>query len=54
MVLSFAACKLCECNGHGDASLGECHNQTGKCFCEDDTEGFHCQHCLNDYYGNPR
>lgn len=47
-------CKLCKCNGHGDLALDECHNQSGKCFCKDDTKGFHCQHCLEDYYGNPK
>lgn len=47
-------CKQCDCNGHGDKELGECDIQTGVCYCEDNTEGDHCERCKPNYSGDPR
>ena len=49
-----AGCKPCDCNGHGVADLGFCHNVTGKCFCKDLTHGNHCEICNSPLKGNPR
>lgn len=49
-----AGCLLCECNGHGNELLGTCHNTTGKCFCQDDTDGNQCEYCQHGFYGDPR
>lgn len=46
-------CHQCQCNGHGNRDLGECHNVTGVCFCQDNTEGDQCDRCKANYYGNP-
>ncbi|XP_028050046.1 multiple epidermal growth factor-like domains protein 8 isoform X7 [Monomorium pharaonis] len=47
-------CRECNCNGHGDVELGICDQQTGICFCRDNTEGDKCQRCKRGYYGDPR
>ncbi|XP_066249619.1 multiple epidermal growth factor-like domains protein 8 isoform X2 [Euwallacea similis] len=47
-------CKKCECNGHGDVDNGECDIETGECFCQDNTEGQHCERCRPNYSGDPR
>lgn len=47
-------CHKCECNGHGIEDLGECDIVTGVCYCEDNTEGDHCERCKPKYYGDPR
>lgn len=47
-------CIPCQCNGHGDALQGFCHNQTGQCYCTHHTQGPHCESCLPGYYGDPR
>ncbi|XP_030761458.1 multiple epidermal growth factor-like domains protein 8 isoform X2 [Sitophilus oryzae] len=47
-------CRPCECNGHGDSDKGECDIETGECFCQDNTEGLHCERCKPNYSGDPR
>jgi N-acetylneuraminic acid mutarotase len=47
-------CHQCECNGHGIKDLGECDNVTGTCYCQDNTQGEHCEKCKPNYYGDPR
>ncbi|XP_063223363.1 multiple epidermal growth factor-like domains protein 8 [Bacillus rossius redtenbacheri] len=47
-------CSECNCNGHGDRDLGICDRVTGKCFCQDNTEGEHCSRCKQGHYGDPR
>jgi len=47
-------CVTCECNGHGDESVGVCDNETGVCYCTHNTHGHHCQFCESGYYGDPR
>ncbi|XP_050307632.1 multiple epidermal growth factor-like domains protein 8 [Anthonomus grandis grandis] len=47
-------CRKCECNGHGNLELGECDIETGECFCQDNTEGLHCERCKPNYSGDPR
>lgn len=50
----YIGCHQCECNGHGIKEKGECDMETGICFCQDNTEGDHCERCKPNYYGNPR
>lgn len=43
-------CVKCNCNNQTldcDAATGVCLN------CQENTEGDHCEHCLNGYYGDP-
>lgn len=47
-------CRKCECNGHGDESLGLCDPDTGVCFCQHNTEGTECEKCKKGYYGDPK
>ncbi|CAH0390198.1 unnamed protein product [Bemisia tabaci] len=47
-------CRGCNCNGHGDTSLGVCDSTSGACFCQDNTEGENCDRCKKGYYGNPK
>jgi len=47
-------CVSCECNGHGDVSVGVCHNETGVCHCTHHTHGRHCETCDDGFYGDPR
>ncbi|XP_074030037.1 multiple EGF like domains 8 isoform X1 [Leptinotarsa decemlineata] len=47
-------CKKCDCNGHGNKDQGECDIDTGICFCEDNTEGDHCERCKINYFGDPK
>lgn len=47
-------CHPCQCNGHGDHSLGICDLQTGDCFCKDNTGGVNCDTCNPEYYGDPK
>jgi len=49
-----AGCVPCECNDHGDESVGSCHNETGVCYCTHNTHGHRCQFCDDGYYGDPR
>ncbi|XP_039280047.1 multiple epidermal growth factor-like domains protein 8 isoform X2 [Nilaparvata lugens] len=51
---SVEGCKGCNCNDHGNASLGVCDTISGQCFCQDNTEGPACSRCKKDYYGDPR
>ncbi|XP_078373908.1 laminin subunit alpha-like [Oculina patagonica] len=42
-------CKLCNCNGHTE----DCDPATGQCLnCAHNTTGFHCEICLDGFYGN--
>ncbi|KAG9354246.1 hypothetical protein JZ751_012370, partial [Albula glossodonta] len=43
----FVRCVPCTCNRHGD-----CHPETGVCYCADFTTGPACELCLDGYYGN--
>ncbi|XP_063697443.1 multiple epidermal growth factor-like domains protein 8 [Culicoides brevitarsis] len=47
-------CTECDCNMHGNKSLGVCDPITGECFCQDNTGGIHCEVCNSEYYGDPR
>lgn len=38
-------CKPCDCNDHGDPSVGMCDPVTGVCTCLDYTDGDHCDSC---------
>ncbi|KAH7637514.1 multiple epidermal growth factor-like domains protein 8 [Dermatophagoides farinae] len=51
---SNSGCLPCNCNGHANLHHGVCHSQTGICFCQDNTEGYHCDRCRTGYYGDPR
>lgn len=51
---SSSGCRPCQCNGHGDPRRGHCDSISGLCFCQDHTEGAHCQLCSPGYYGDPR
>ncbi|XP_076062898.1 attractin-like protein dsd isoform X2 [Oratosquilla oratoria] len=46
----FTSCPQCNCNGHSYCA----ENQT-ECLqpCANHTEGTHCQHCMERYWGNP-
>ncbi|XP_052789212.1 multiple epidermal growth factor-like domains protein 8 [Mya arenaria] len=46
-------CFPCQCNGHGNESLGLCNNSTGACYCTGHTQDYHCNKCMDNYYGNP-
>lgn len=46
---SYDRCVRCECNNHAD----KCDPDTGKCVCQDNTDGDNCQKCKDGYYGNP-
>ncbi|KAJ8404448.1 hypothetical protein AAFF_G00337150 [Aldrovandia affinis] len=47
-------CTPCDCHGNVDPNaVGVCDNLTGRCLkCLYHTEGDHCQHCQQGYYGN--
>ncbi|XP_072048547.1 multiple epidermal growth factor-like domains protein 8 [Amphiura filiformis] len=47
-------CQECQCNGHGDASMGRCDNITGICYCMENTQGDYCDACMEGFYGDPR
>ena len=44
----FARCIPCTCNGHADI----CDAESGKCECQDNTDGHNCDRCAKGYYGN--
>ncbi|KAK2819369.1 hypothetical protein Q5P01_024930 [Channa striata] len=48
-------CIKCDCNGNVDFNaVGICDHITGRCLkCLGHTEGDHCQHCQQGFYGNP-
>uniref|UniRef100_W4VRM4 Putative laminin n=1 Tax=Corethrella appendiculata TaxID=1370023 RepID=W4VRM4_9DIPT len=47
---NFPNCIQCECNGHTPV----CDSKTGQCIqCQDYTTGYHCDNCIEGYYGNP-
>lgn len=46
-------CKQCDCNGHGNITVGICDMETGICFCQDNTQGRRCEKCKPNYYGDP-
>ncbi|KAK2888099.1 hypothetical protein Q8A73_019547 [Channa argus] len=48
-------CIKCNCNGNVDFNaVGICDRITGRCLkCLGHTEGDHCQHCQQGFYGNP-
>ncbi|XP_072165831.1 multiple epidermal growth factor-like domains protein 8 [Diadema setosum] len=48
-----AGCQECDCHGHGNASLGNCHGQTGVCYCTGNTVGDHCENCVEGFFGEP-
>lgn len=50
---SSEGCKPCKCNGHGNQELGICDVQSGECYCQDNTEGFNCEMCNRNFYGDP-
>ena len=44
-----AQCVRCECNGHSN----RCNAATGECdSCQDNTDGYSCQDCMQGFYGN--
>uniref|UniRef100_A0A4W5Q2S6 Laminin, gamma 3 n=1 Tax=Hucho hucho TaxID=62062 RepID=A0A4W5Q2S6_9TELE len=47
-------CERCDCNDNVDPNaLGVCDHMTGRCLkCLGHTEGDHCQHCRQGYYGD--
>ncbi|KAM8927354.1 multiple epidermal growth factor-like domains protein 8 [Pelodytes ibericus] len=47
-------CQECACNKHGKPELGYCDQDTGVCFCTDNTQGEQCDKCAPGYYGDPR
>lgn len=49
-----AACQRCNCNGNIDPNaVGNCNRTTGECYkCIYNTDGFYCEQCLTNYYGN--
>ncbi|XP_058126471.1 multiple epidermal growth factor-like domains protein 8 isoform X2 [Anopheles coustani] len=49
-----AGCQRCDCNGHGNVALGICDGRTGECYCQDYTEGLHCENCNRNFYGEPK
>lgn len=50
---SVQGCQKCDCNGHGNETVGICDMETGICYCQDNTEGRKCERCKVNYYGNP-
>ncbi|XP_033641193.1 multiple epidermal growth factor-like domains protein 8 [Asterias rubens] len=47
-------CLECQCNGHGDVTLGSCDNVTSVCYCTENTKGDHCEECVEGFYHDPR
>ncbi|CAG9828598.1 unnamed protein product [Diabrotica balteata] len=48
---NFPNCERCDCNGHADI----CESKTGICInCRDNTQGEHCEYCIDGFYGDPR
>ena len=47
---TFSPLQIGVCNGHAST----CEAETGKCIdCQHDTTGFHCEVCLDGWYGDP-
>lgn len=46
----FSSCPSCQCNGHSS-----CKPNSSFCvpYCQDNTEGAHCERCIPGYYGDP-
>ncbi|XP_071940937.1 laminin-like protein epi-1 [Antedon mediterranea] len=49
------SCQPCFCNGNTDTNRVQryCHTLTGECYCDTGFDGFHCEKCADDYYGDP-
>lgn len=47
-------CRTCECNNNIDLNaIRNCNQTTGECLkCVNNTAGFHCEECLQGYYGD--
>lgn len=46
-------CKKCTCNINGIMDYNNiCDQTTGKCICNDQTDGFECNQCKPGYFGN--
>ena len=52
---SHRVCQDCQCNGNiNQLEAGNCDSFTGKCLkCIYNTEGDHCEQCIDGFYGNP-
>ena len=52
---SHRVCQDCQCNGNiNQLEAGNCDSFTGKCLkCIYNTEGDHCEQCMDGFYGNP-
>ena len=49
MSITLKDCKPCNCNKHSPVA---CDIVTGACKCEHNTQGHHCDTCLDGFYGD--